>query len=213
MSGPSVGVLDYGIGNVGSVLSMHRRLSISAGRVTTPEDFAAHDRFLLPGVGAFDRAIRQLRESGLDEPLREHVVVGGRPLLGICLGMQMLADRSEEGDGEAEGLGWIPGVVRAMRPMLPPERRLPFMGWAYLEPQRESALFDATADPQRFYLVHSYAFVPERPADVVATVDYGAPVTAVVNRDNVWGTQFHPEKSHRFGMALLERFAAIDGPR
>lgn len=204
----SVGVLDFGIGNVGSILSMHRRLMIPAERVVEPAQLAEHERFILPGVGAFDRGMRRLRESGLDAPLRELVIDDGRPLLGICLGMQMLAEGSEEGERSETGLGWVPGVVRSMRPVLGPTARLPFMGWAYVDPVGDPPLFASDAERERFYFVHSYAFVPTEPTDVIATVDHGVAVCAAVRRANVFGTQFHPEKSHRFGMALLRSFAA-----
>ena len=206
----SVGVLDFGVGNVGSILSMHRKLAIPASRVMTGHDLGAHERFILPGVGAFDRAMHRLGESGMTERLAELVLGEGRPLLGICLGMQMLADRSEEGEAGAPGLGWIPGVIRSMRTMLPSGTSLPFMGWAYIDELRPSTLFADASEAQRFYFVHSFAFVPDEDESVVATADLGAPITAVVNRANIWGTQFHPEKSHRFGMSLLQNFSRIE---
>lgn len=205
----SVGVLDYGVGNTGSILSMFRKLAIPAAAVSDPSELARHERFVLPGVGAFDTGMRRLREGGFVEPLEQLVLAEQRPILGICLGMQMLADRSEEGDGEEPGLGWIHGEVRRMRPFLPADQRLPFMGWAYVEPTRDSPLFPPTDEPQRFYFVHSLSFHAADEGDVLAVVDHGAPVCAAVGRGNVVGTQFHPEKSHRFGMELLRSFAAI----
>jgi imidazole glycerol-phosphate synthase subunit HisH len=207
----TVGILDYGIGNVGSILSMHRRLMIDAKRVVTSADVEGCDRFILPGVGAFDTAMRALRRYPAFDDVRQRVEHEGAPILGICLGMQMLAEGSEEGDAAERGLGWIAGQVRAMRPMVGPERRLPFMGWAFVEPTRPSQLFDSGGERERFYFVHSYALVPDDPAAVLAVADHGVPVCAAVGRDNVFGTQFHPEKSHRFGMTLLTRFSGIGG--
>lgn len=208
----SVGVLDYGIGNIGSILSMHRRLAIPAEPVTSADQLDRHDRFILPGVGAFDTGMARLRERGFAGPLERLVIGERRPILGICLGMQMLADRSEEGEGAEKGLGWIPGTVRHMRGRVPPQTRIPFMGWAWITVRRSEPLLEAVG-PQRFYFVHSLAFVPDNPDHVIATVDYGAEICAAVGRANVWGTQFHPEKSHRFGMRLLQNFAQMEHER
>lgn len=208
----SVGVLDFGVGNVGSILSMYRKLGVSASRVSEPVRLGEFERYVLPGVGAFDTAMARLRSKGFVGPLEELVIGEGRPVLGICLGMQMLADRSEEGAGSEPGLGWIPGTVRHMRGLLPPDQRLPFMGWAYVTPTRATALMPPTDEPQRYYFVHSLSFHVEDPGHQLATVDLGAPVCAAVGRDNIAGVQFHPEKSHRFGMELLRNFAAMGGP-
>lgn len=201
-----IGVLDYGIGNVASILSMLRRLAIPSSRVTEPEMMEPCDALVLPGVGAFDNVVSRFAESGFRPALEELVLVDGRPLLGICVGMQMLADGSDE--GSLPGLGWVPGRVRHLADRVEPGVRLPVMGWYYTEPVERHDLVPSTGEAQRYYFVHSYFLDCEDPADVAATVDYGTPVTAAIRRGVVSGTQFHPEKSHRFGMELLQRFAA-----
>ncbi|NND73428.1 MAG: imidazole glycerol phosphate synthase subunit HisH [Ilumatobacter sp.] len=203
----STAIVDYGVGNLGSIVSMHRRLGIDAELVSDPDELARHARFILPGVGAFDDAVDRLDASGMRPALEELVIQERRPLLGICLGMELLADSSEE--GERRGLGWVPGRVRSMRGSLPAQFRLPFMGWGFVTPTQEHPLLPPTDEPQRFYFAHSYAF--ETTADfLLGTVDYGIEIAAVVGHHNVLGTQFHPEKSHRFGMALLRSFDAFE---
>ncbi|MGD9702348.1 MAG: imidazole glycerol phosphate synthase subunit HisH [Acidimicrobiia bacterium] len=201
-----IGVLDYGVGNVSSILSMMRRLTIPATRVTEPDLMEQCDAFVLPGVGAFDDVVSRFAASGLRPALEALVLGAERPLLGICVGMQMLAHGSDEGD--LPGLGWVPGRVRQLAGRVEPGVRLPVMGWYYTEPVEHHDLVPRTDEAQRYYFVHSYFLDCDEPADVAATVDYGLPVTAAVQRGVVSGTQFHPEKSHRFGMELLRRFAA-----
>jgi imidazole glycerol-phosphate synthase subunit HisH len=202
-----VGILDYGIGNVGSILSMHVKLNIEAVRVSTVADLEGCERIILPGVGAFEEAIRRLRQSGMFELLEELVLVKKVPILGICLGMQMLASSSWEGTQMEDGLGWIPGEVRPLRGLVADGVKVPIMGWAYVTEKRDSGLFNGVTEKQRFYFAHSYVFFPQDAKDLVATVDYGCPFSAIVARGNVIGTQFHPEKSHRFGMSLLKQFS------
>jgi glutamine amidotransferase len=200
-----IAVIDYGMGNLRSVLNALEAIEAEARLVATPDAAAEADRMILPGVGAFGDGMRNLRERGFVEALPD-LVARGRPLLGLCLGMQMLADASEE-HGEHEGLGLIRGVVRRLRPA--DGLRVPHVGWNSVQPRNRSVLLgdDAGAE-QTFYFVHSYHFSAERPEDVTGISDYGAEVTAVVERGNVMGTQFHPEKSQRDGLALLRRFAA-----
>lgn len=202
----TIAIVDYGVGNLGSIVSMHRRLGIAAERVSDRERLADHEGFILPGVGAFDNAMDRLNASGMRDELERLVVDVGRPLLGICLGMQLLAESSEE--GIRPGLGWIPGDVTALRGRVPEGVRLPFMGWGYVTPTQPHALLDVGEEVSRFYFAHSFAF---EAADewVLGTVDYGVGIPAVVGRGNILGTQFHPEKSHRFGMQLLQAFHRI----
>ncbi len=202
-----IAILDYGIGNTGSLLAMCSKLCIPAMAARTPDDLLEASSFILPGVGHYDAGMTALRAAGLEAPLRDAVITGKRPLLGICLGMQMLADSSEE--GIEPGLGFIPGRVK--RFTLPAESswKVPNMGWRDLVGVQQCALFPDEHIPQRFYFVHSYHFCPANSDDVIARADYGGIFTAVVNRENVWGTQFHPEKSHRYGMALIAAFANI----
>lgn len=199
-------VVDAGIGNIGSIVSMLRQIGHRGRLVSAPCAVEPGDRLILPGVGAFDAGMAALAAGGLDRWLRE-VVALGNPLLGICLGMQLLFDRSEE--GVREGLGLIAGeVVR-----LPAEQaglRLPHMGWNIARPVRANPVLPLGEAEQRFYFVHSYRARCADPADELAVTDYGVPFTSAVGRGNVFGVQFHPEKSHRFGMALLERFAMAE---
>lgn len=201
----SIYIIDCGLGNVGSIRSMYRRLGISAEAINAPRDLSPGDRLILPGVGAFDSGVRALQDSGFADFVRS-AVAEGHPVLGICLGMQLLAHGSEE--GSCEGLGLIPADVRRINP---PDRRLrvPHMGWNIVRPVRENLLLPADEEEQRFYFVHSYHMVCDEAAHVIATTRYGSDIVTAVARGSVWGVQFHPEKSHRYGKALLQRFVAI----
>ena len=197
-----IAILDYGVGNIGSLLNMFRRIGRDAAVVSDPDDVAASDRLLLPGVGAFDVAARKLGALGLAEAVLSFAKTG-RPLLGVCLGMQLLVDSSEEGD--QRGLGLIPGT--AVRFEGGPQLRVPHMGWNQLRPRKPSVLTDDLPPDHRFYFVHSYRVVVSNERDELARSYYGGEFTAMVNRDNITGAQFHPEKSHAFGMAMLDRWS------
>jgi len=201
-----IGILDYGVGNVASIVSMLHRLTAPARRVTDPADLASFDAFILPGVGAFDDVVSRFDASGLRPPLQELVLEEHRSLLGICVGMQMLAHGSDE--GELPGLGWVPGRVHHLRARVDPSMRLPAMGWHYTDPAGGHGLLPTTDERQRYYYVHSFHIECDEPAAIAATVDYGTEITAAVSRGPISGTQFHPEKSHRFGMELLRDYAA-----
>ena len=202
-------VLDIGLGNVGSLLNMLRYLGIEARAGASAADLEAATRILIPGVGAFDNGMRCLERSGIRPLLCERVLQRGVPLLGICLGMQLLGLGSEE--GSLPGLGFIPmRTVRFAFPPGVPSLRIPHMGWNECEPVGTESLLHAVPEPRRFYFVHSYHVVCDDPADVAGVAHYGAAFTAAVRRGNIHGVQFHPEKSHRYGMALLERFVRQD---
>ncbi|MEK0312222.1 imidazole glycerol phosphate synthase subunit HisH [Cohnella sp. 56] len=198
-----IAIVDYGMGNLHSVSKAIERLGREARVTSSREDILAADGVLVPGVGAFGDAMRNLRETGLDAVVRESAAAG-QPLLGICLGMQLLFAESEE-HGRHEGLGLLPGrVVRFQG-----DYKVPHMGWNELRfEQPEHPLF-AGLTPGHVYFVHSYHALPERREDLLATTDYHQPVTAIVGRDNVMGMQFHPEKSGELGMALLRRFVEL----
>jgi len=208
-----VGVIDYGVGNLGSVLRALEELRVAPVLVNRAADMHATDCLILPGVGNFADCARLLEEGGWTTALRDEVQGYQRPLLGVCVGMQLLADRSTEGAAEGQdtpGLGFIPGQVQHLR-TLGCTQRVPHVGWNSITRTRiDDALFQGIPDGTDFYFVHSYAFAPQDPADVLATTDYGAPVTAAVRHGHVWGTQFHPEKSSRAGFRLLKNF--IEGP-
>ena len=200
----TITIVDYGIGNLGAIPNMLRRAGVAAVVTSDPERIADAERLILPGVGAYDAGVRQLRAAGLEAVLTRKIVHEGVPVLGLCLGMELLSDSSEEGN--MPGLGWIPG--RVVRFRLPEESglRVPHMGWNTVEPVRHDAI-EPVLDGARFYFAHSYHFEPADLSHVVARTTYGYPFASVVRRDNVLGVQFHPEKSHRFGLALLAWFA------
>ena len=210
-----VGVIDYGVGNLGSVMRALEDLRVAPVLVTRAIDLHANDSLILPGVGNFADCARILVAGGWFQALRDEVLGANKPLLGVCLGMQLLATRGMEGaDAESPegvpGLGFIPGEVRHLRE-LGCALRIPHVGWNEVRvsaPKRE--LFEGIPDGVDFYFVHSYAFVPDAETDVLATTEYGAPLTAAVRRGRVWGTQFHPEKSSHAGRKLLQNF--LEGP-
>lgn len=199
----SVALIDYGLGNLGSVVNMLKRAGAEAHRVSTADEILASERILLPGVGAFDEGMSRLADQGLIAPLQQFAA-SGKPFLGICLGMQLLLDGSEE--GERAGLGLVPG--RSVRIDEGDGVRVPHMGWNTVEPSRADPLFDELPDDTRFYFVHSYRAVPERDDDQLATTEYGGRFASMIRSGNVVGAQFHPEKSHAFGMTILKNFAA-----
>ncbi len=208
-----VGVIDYGVGNLGSVLRSLEQLRVAPVLVNRAQDMHAVDGLILPGVGNFADCARLLEAGGWIQALRDEVLGYGRPLLGVCVGMQLLADSSTEGavDGQpTPGLGFIPGQVRHLG-SLGCGLRVPHVGWNGVQRiAQDDRLFAGIPDGTDFYFVHSYAFVPQDEADLLATTDYGVTVTAAVRRGHVWGTQFHPEKSSRAGFRLLRNF--IEGP-
>ncbi len=199
MSGPVIAVVDYGIGNLRSAQKALEHVGAEAHLTADRGLIAAADGVVLAGVGNFGRCMEALHEAGLAEPTLD-AVASGRPVMGICVGMQLLYEASEEAPDTA-GLGVLPGTVR----LLPDTEKRPQMQWNLLQRQGPSALLDGIDDPLWMYFVHSYA--PPPGDAVVATCDYGGPVTAVVERGNVWATQFHPEKSSAKGLAVLANFA------
>ncbi len=201
-----VGIVDYGAGNLESVRKAFEALGEEPRLLVEPDDVLAADRLVLPGVGAAGEALARLRADGLQEALDEAVRRRGRPFLGICLGMQMLAERLHE-FGEHAGLGWIPGSVVALRDRVPEPLRVPHMGWNEIgvAPAAEP-LFAGVGRRRRFYFAHSFAFQPDRADAVAATTDYGTQVVAAVLWENVFATQFHPEKSQLVGERLLAAF-------
>jgi glutamine amidotransferase len=197
-----IALVDYGAGNLRSVANALKAAGAEGVCVTAnPDVVRAADRIVLPGVGAFKACIEALRGvPGLVEAMAERVLVGGAPFLGICVGMQLLADRGIE-FGVTEGLGWIGGEVRAIE-RTDPRVKVPHMGWNDVEPMHHTPLIV----PGEAYFLHSYHFVPEEGASVAAMTDHGGGLVAAVGRDNVLGVQFHPEKSQDYGLDLLGRF-------
>lgn len=199
-------IIDYGVGNLFSLRSSLRAIGIDADYTGNPAEIRKADKLILPGVGAFRDARQALRSTGLDRVVQEEAGTG-KPLMGICLGMQMLFDRSYE-YGEYEGLGLIPGEIVPMEGRIPKELPIPHIGWNELMLKQPSPLMKNTANGDYVYFVHSY--YAEMPAEyVIATTDYGVEMTAAVQKDNVYGCQFHPEKSSEVGLSILKAFCEL----
>lgn len=199
-------IIDYGVGNLFSLRSSLRAIGIDADYTGNPAEIRKADKLILPGVGAFRDAREALRSTGLDRVVQEEAGKG-KPLMGICLGMQMLFDRSYE-YGEYEGLGLIPGEIVPMEGRIPKDLPIPHIGWNELMLKQPSPLMKNTDNGDYVYFVHSY--YAETPAEyVIATTDYGVEMTAAVQKDNVYGCQFHPEKSSEVGLSILKAFCEL----
>jgi imidazole glycerol-phosphate synthase subunit HisH len=201
-----IAILDYGVGNVGSIANMLRKAGAEAVITADAAEVERADKIVLAGVGAFDSGMRKLRERGFVDLLHRKVRDGGTPLLGICLGMQFFGRGSEE--GIEPGLGWIDAEAIRFKPEAAANLKVPHMGWNALDLGADTAGQLGISSDARFYFVHSYYLVCHDEADVVARTTYDRPFVSAVRRRNILGVQFHPEKSHRFGLALMERFAA-----
>ncbi len=202
-----VTIVDSGIGNVGSIVNMLKRCAVPVSVSSDPAAVAGASKLILPGVGAFDAGMESLRAQGLDQALREAVLGKGVPVLGVCLGLQLMAQGSEE--GEAPGLGWLAArVVRFRLGEAGAKLPLPHMGWSPVAFKPGSRL-GPTAGSPRYYFVHSYHLECENEDEVTGKAVYGHEFAVVVEKDNILGVQFHPEKSHRYGLELLRRFAAV----
>ena len=207
-----VGVIDYGVGNLGSVLRALETLGADAVLLREPAALASADRLVLPGVGSFTECRRLLDDGGWTAALQQQVHDRRTPLLGICVGMQLLASCGMEGAEDADGtpgLGFIPGRVQSLA-SLGCAQRVPHVGWNGVVARHGDSLLDGIPDTTDFYFVHSYAFVPDTADHLLATTDYGLPVAAMVRRGHVSGTQFHPEKSGRAGFRVLRNFLESD---
>ena len=203
-----IAIVSYGSGNVNALANIYRRLNIPAVIAAGADDIRRSDRIILPGVGSFDGAMSRFNASGLRPVVEEMVLERKTPALGICVGMQMLARRSEE--GAIDGLGWIDGDVRRFDVSGFAQRtHLPHMGWNSVAPRASEGLFAGLDGESRFYFLHSYYFSPGPSADVLSDTDYSGRFASSVGRGNVFGVQFHPEKSHQWGIRLLKNFAEL----
>jgi glutamine amidotransferase len=201
----TVGLVSYGLGNLGSVANMFKRVGAETRPVSTADEIAASDKLLLPGIGAFDTGMTLLgAEDGRIEAIKAFASTG-KPVMGICLGMQLLLDGSEE--GVEPGLGLIPGTSSRFADA--PGLRVPHMGWNIVEPTHDDPLVAEMEPESRFYFVHSYKVVTKNDSDVLGTTMYGDPFASMIRSGNVMGAQYHPEKSHAFGMRVLQNFAAL----
>lgn len=203
-----IAILHYGLGNIKAFANIYHEANIPFRVAETVDDLQGVTKIILPGVGSFDHAMRQFRNSGMAERVEEMVMGQGLPLLGVCVGMQMLARSSEEGD--EPGLGWIPGVVRKIRFSDSNARRLlPHMGWNSIAPRTGEPLLDGLDPAAGFYFLHSYMFECDREETAIAHADYGERFACMVRENNVYGSQCHPEKSHQNGVRLLKNFAGL----
>ena len=203
-------IIDYGIGNLRSIEKAFQRVGAEVLRTDDAEAIAAAERLVLPGVGAFGACIDEIRRRGLEDAIHA-AIDDGTPFLGVCVGMQLLFEVGEE-RGSHEGLGILPGRVvhfHAKEGSEVEALKVPHMGWNTLRPTRESPLLDGLPDEPYVYFVHSYHAVPETESDVLATANYGHDFPAVVHRNNVFGVQFHPEKSQQAGLQILQNFAHL----
>lgn len=201
-----VAIVDYGVGNLFSLKSSFAKIGVEAIVTADPEVLKKADKIVLPGVGAFEDAARKLRDSGLDKVLTL-LAAEGKPLLGICLGMQLLFEKSYE-YGEHKGLGLIKGSVKPIKDVIPGELKIPHIGWNPLIYKRTSPLFSYINDGDCVYFVHSF-YAADCDDSVVAVSEYGAELTAAVQNKNVFGCQFHPEKSGKVGLNILKAFAEM----
>lgn len=199
-----VTLVNYGLGNIQAFAHIYQRLNLAVEVATTAEQVIKAQRLIMPGVGAFDWAMARLNASGMRDALDDAVINRKTPVLGVCVGMQMMAERSDE--GVEPGLGWIKGDVKAFDAMSGTKLPLPHMGWNDVDPASKDCLF-AKIEAPKYYFLHSYCVVPTNAADTLATANYGDRFVAAVRHGNIFGTQFHPEKSHNWGIDLLRNFA------
>ena len=201
-------IIDYGLGNVNAFVNVYKRLNVPCSVAKVATDLDGASKIILPGVGAFDHAMKLLNSSGMSGKLERIVDNGDTPLLGVCVGMQILSNKSDE--GELAGLGFIPGEIRYFRNAqsefnLP----LPHMGWNDVTPVQDNPLFKGLEESAKFYFLHSFFFTCKVSDACIATSKYGIPFSCAVASKNVYGVQFHPEKSHHYGLLLLKNFAEL----
>lgn len=199
-----ISIIDYGLGNVLAFRNVYERLNIRVTVARSAADLVNSTKLILPGVGAFDLAMERLDASGMRGAIAERVLTQKMPVLGVCVGMQMLAASSEE--GKLPGLGWIGGTVRKFHGE---SLSLPHMGWNDVKPGNSGGLFAGMEKDARFYFLHSYYFECHDSADALAIADYGGNFSCAVKHGDIYGVQFHPEKSHHWGVQLLKNFAEL----
>ena len=202
-----IGIIDYGVGNIKAFANIYKNLNIPFKIVKDISEFENITKLILPGVGSFDHAMTSLENSGMREKLDELVLEKKIPVIGICVGMQMLAKSSEE--GTLNGLGWIDGIVKKFNKSKIKNAPLPHMGWNNLKIEKKNKIFDNLEENPRYYFLHSYYFECENKEDVIATATYGEKFDCMINHKNIYGIQCHPEKSHHNGMQLLKNFGEL----
>lgn len=202
-------IVDYGMGNLGSIANMLKKIGVASRITSSASEIADSEKLILPGVGAFDAAMERIAASGVRSILDHKALQERVPVLGICLGMQLLTESSEE--GVLPGLGWIPARTLAFRSRVPAQLKIPHMGWNVVNLHTPSALTEGLGGPEeaRFYFVHSYFVECTDPDLSILRTTHGLPYDSGIQQGNIYGVQFHPEKSHRFGMKLLSNFARL----
>ncbi|MFX4233902.1 imidazole glycerol phosphate synthase subunit HisH [Aliarcobacter butzleri] len=202
-----IGIIDYGVGNIKAFSNIYKNFDIPFKIIKNVSEFENITKLILPGVGSFDHAMTSLQNSGMREKLDEFVLEKKIPVIGICVGMQMLAKSSEE--GALNGLGWIDGIVKKFDKSKIKNAPLPHMGWNNLKIEKENKIFENLEENPRYYFLHSYYFECENKEDVIATSTYGEKFDCMINHKNIYGIQCHPEKSHHNGMQLLKNFGEL----
>lgn len=199
-----ISIINYGLGNLGSIQNMFKKIGFESVIINTPHELDKSSKIVLPGVGAFDTGMRNLIDRGWIEKLNLAVLIQKKPVLGICLGMQLMCQKSDE--GKLEGLKWIDADVKKFH-FDNCELKVPHMGWNYCKPVKSSLLLEDNLIDRRFYFVHSYYVLNRKKEDVLLETSYGFNFTSSFERNNIIGMQFHPEKSHKFGLTILRNFA------
>ena len=202
-----IGVINYGLGNVKAFLNIYNRLNIPCCLVSSKKDFYSLDKVIIPGVGSFDYALNLLEASGMIDPLNEFIANKNNFVLGVCIGMHIMANNSEE--GTKNGLGWIPGRVKKIKISNTQSHPLPHMGWNAVNQFNDTTLFEQIRQGDEFYFLHSYYFDADFQRNIIAKSTYPDEFPSIVNKDNIYGIQFHPEKSHSNGIQMLKNFSEL----
>ena len=202
-----IAIVDHGLSNIYSIVNMLKYLNFYPNIITTPKELKKADKIILPGVGSARAVWENMEKKGFIDALRENVEIKKKPVLGICVGMQLMTDGSEEGN--SPGLGWIKGRCVRFRPSESSKIKVPHMAWNKVTPFPNKRLFNFSTDPQKFYFVHSFYVECENKNDIAATCQHGKEFTAAIENENTFGVQFHPEKSHSFGINLFENFLKL----
>ncbi len=200
-----IGIINYGLGNIHSFINSFKVLGIPAISINNRDELKRIDRIILPGVGSFDSAIRKFNNSGLRDDIEDLIFNKNLPIMGVCIGMQIMANSSSEGN--LNGLGWIDGEVEIIENTN--NLILPHMGWNEIKLEKFSSKLLLNLKSKRFYFLHSYHFVPNKKSNKIAYVNYGKDILAAISKDNIYGCQFHPEKSHSAGLKVLENFSSL----
>ena len=202
-----IGIINYGLGNINAIYTVYKNLNISAEIISEAKEFEKCDKFILPGVGAFDYAMEKLNKSGFKDVLNDKIINQKKDILGICVGMQMLAYSSDE--GTLPGLSWINAEIKKIDWNLEHSLTIPHMGWNNIKKVKDISLLDGLDNHSNFYFLHSYYFKINDNNQIISTTEYGKNFASIINQKNIYGVQFHPEKSHQSGIQLLENFSKI----